>query len=178
VNKWLHAWGGLIGSILISLLIWVVTHQPPNIVIAGGSQQSLVGTSTASANSTHLPPYWRERLLAVIGAPRTKQNLRFLYAWRVSEGGTAKWNPLNTTYVLPYGESWSYNSSTVQNYWRPTGGVNATALTLIQDTYACLVGAFQVGKLTAEQINTKCATTIKTWGTSPTTIAKVLQTTP
>jgi hypothetical protein len=147
-------------------------------VIAGGAQSSLVTTSTVSATSSHLPPYWRQRLLAVLGAPRNAQNLRFLHAWGVAEGGTAKWNPLNTTYALPYGESWSYNSSTVQNYWRPTGGVAATAMTLVQDTYACLVGAFQAGKLTAEQINSKCASTIRTWGTNPATIAKVLQETP
>lgn len=178
MNKWFHAYGGTLISIAFAILVWAITHEPPKVVIAGGSQQSLVTTSTVSATSTHLPPYWRERLLAVLGAPRTKQNLRFLHAWGVSEGGTAKWNPLNTTYVLPYGESWSYNSSTVQNYWRPTGGINATALTLVQDTYSCLVGAMQGGKLTAEQINVKCDKTIRTWGTNPAVIAKILKETP
>ena len=178
MSKWFHAYQIFFATLLVSLVSWVVTHQTPKVVIAGGSQQSLVSTSTVSATSTHLPPYWRERLLAVLGAPRSKENLRFLHAWGVSEGGTAKWNPLNTTYVLPYGESWSYNSSTVQNYWRPSGGVAATALTLVEDTYSCLVGAFQGGKLTAEQINVKCDATIRRWGTNPAVIAKVLTETP
>jgi len=178
VNKWIHAYGGLIGTILVSLLIWMVTHKAPTVVIAGGSQASLVSTSTSSATSNHLPPFWRERLLAVLGAPRNKQNLRLLYAWGVAEGGSAQWNPLNTTYALPYGESWSYNSSTVQNYWKPTGGVAATALTLVQGTYACIVGAAQGGKLTAEEIVNKCSATFRTWGTNPTVILNVLKETP
>ena len=178
MSKWLHVYGATLISLLISLLIWAITHKAPTVVIAHGTQASLVTTSTSSVTSNHLPPYWRERLLALVGAPRTTENLRFLHAWGVAEGGTAQWNPVNTTYALSYGESWAYNGSSVQNYWRPTGGIAATALTLIQSNYNCLLGAFQQGQLTAEQINSKCATQIKAWGTSPTTIAKVLETTP
>jgi hypothetical protein len=124
--------------------------------------------------TTHLPPNWRQRLLAVLGAPATAENLRLLDAWQRAEGGSARWNPLNSTYPLPFGESTSYNRSSVQNYFKPTAGIAAIALTLIQSNYTGILGALQAGKLTAEQIVAQHRDEFKTWGTNADTILRVL----
>lgn len=164
------------------MAIWVVvitggslllTHKPPTVVIAG-TPAGTVATGARQAVAGHLPPFWRQRLLAVLGAPRSSENLRLLTAWGIAEGGTAQWNPLNATYVLSYGESWSYNSSLVQNYWRPTGGVAANALTLVQSNYACIVGDLQVSTKTAEEIINHCSAQFRTWGTNPSVMLSVL----
>ena len=135
-----------------------------------GNRSSLTGADT------HYPPSWKVRLLGLVGAPRTTENMRLLTAWGLAEGGTAKWNALNGTYQLPYGESWSYNSSSVQNYWRPTGGVAANVLILIQSDYAGILGDLQSGKYTAEQIVNRDSAQFQKWGTSPSTMLRVLQT--
>lgn len=122
----------------------------------------------------HLPPRWSIRLLELLGAPLNAENLRFLAAWARAEGGAAQWNPLNTTYELPYRESWPYNSSKVQNYWTATGGIAATALTLIQDSFGHLLGDLQSGTYTGEQITNRNRSVIKLWGTNPDTILAVL----
>jgi hypothetical protein len=128
----------------------------------------------------HLPPNWAPRLLAVLGAPRSAENLRLLAAWAVAEGGTAKWNPLNTTYPLAWGSS-RYNNSEVKNYSQPTGGVCATALTLATShqpdntlTYGGILGDLQGGKKTAEQIVNDNAAEFHTWGTGTSVILSVL----
>lgn len=123
----------------------------------------------------HYPPNWRQRLLEVVNAPVTDENLRFLRAWALAEGGDAEWNPLNTTISVPFFTAGDFNSSGVKNYSRATAGVCATALTLITSVYAPLLGALQGGKLTAEQIVDKCEAAIRTWGTNPDTIRNVLR---
>ena len=62
----------------------------------------------------------------------------------------------------------------MQNYWKPTAGISATALTLIQKDYAGVLGALQAGKLTAEQIVEQNRKSFATWGTSADTILRVL----
>lgn len=128
-------------------------------------------------SQTHLPPFWREKLLAGLGAPRTSENLRFLNAWAAAEGGVAQWNPLNTTWKLP--GSTDYNSSGVQNFSRPQWGVYATGLTLTGPasgtlTYGRIVGHLQAGTYTAEQIVDDCADQIRVWGTNPDAIRAAL----
>ena len=120
----------------------------------------------------HLPPQWRERLLAVVGGKLTSENLRFLQAWADAEGGTAQWNPLNTTYHL-YGSS-DYNSVGVQNYKRATEGVNATALTLVNGYYNGILGALQKGTDPAEKIVADHVAELQTWGTTPSVISNRL----
>lgn len=126
----------------------------------------------------HYPPNWRQRLLAMIGAPITDENLRFLRAWAMSEGGEAEWNPLNTTMPVSYFVAGDYNSAGVKNYSKATAGVCATALTLIQTTFMPIVGALQSGNKTAEQILDLCGPQLRTWGTNPDTIRQVLKTLP
>ena len=127
---------------------------------------------------THLPPQWRQRLLAIVNGHGwltgqfASESLRLLDAWQRAEGGTAQWNPLNTTYRLS--GSWSYNSVGVQNYSRPTDGVCATGLTLVNGNYNGILGDLQNGTKTAEQIVTDRADQFRVWGTNPETILAVL----
>jgi hypothetical protein len=123
---------------------------------------------------THLPPYWRQHLLAVLGATTRPENLRLLDAWQRAEGGAAKWNPLNTTFALP-GAS-DYNSAGVKNYPRPVWGVCATALTITNGNYGGIVGDLQAGTKTAVQIVNDRRTQFETWGTSPDVILQLLAT--
>jgi hypothetical protein len=125
---------------------------------------------TTPAN--HLPPNWRQRLLAVVGAPITSENQRFLDAWQRAEGGAARFNPLNTTFPLP--GALNYNQTGVRNYLRATDGVCATALTLVDGNYGGLLAALQTGKLTAAQIVDQHQDEIRTWGTDPNLIRKLL----
>lgn len=124
---------------------------------------------------THLPPYWKERLIAVLGgrtAFSRDERHRFLNAWARAEGGTAKWNPLNST--LKVGSSTPYNSVGVQNYVRATEGVCATALTLVNGFYGKIVGKLQGTTFTAEEIVEDCRFQIQTWGTDPDLILAIL----
>jgi hypothetical protein len=128
--------------------------------------------------NTHLPPNWRQRLLGIINGHGWltgtfyPEGLRLLAAWATAEGGTAQWNPLNTTLPLP--GSTSYNSAGVQNYPRATWGVCATGLTLTDGYYPGILGDLQNGTKTAEQIVTDRDAEFKKWGTNPQTILNVL----
>lgn len=123
---------------------------------------------------THLPPFWRQHLLALVGAKQRAENLRLLDAWQRAEGGAAKWNPLNTTFSLP-GAS-DYNSAGVKNYPRPVWGVCAIALTLSNGNYGGILADLQAGTKTAEQIVRDRDAQFRTWGTDPATITSILAT--
>lgn len=132
--------------------------------------------------STHLPPYWAPHLLAVIGGHSDAEKLRFLDSWTQAEGGSASFNPLNTTFPLP--GATDYNSVGVKNYPRPVWGVCATALTLTNPasgplTYPKILGHLQsaTGAYTAEQIVADCGEELRHWGTEPALILAVLQNT-
>jgi transglutaminase-like putative cysteine protease len=122
--------------------------------------------------TNHLPPYWAQHLAAVLGGPQRAETDRFLHAWAQAEGGTATWNPLNSTFRVE--GSTAYNSAGVQNYPRPVWGVCATAMTLTNGNYGTIVGRIQAGNLTAEQIVNDCATQIGVWGTDPGLILTIL----
>lgn len=67
-------------------------------------------------------------LLPKIGARPTKRNLWAFVAWAQAEGGSADFNPLNTTLHKP--GATDYNSVGVKNYTSLAQGVEATAETL------------------------------------------------
>ena len=131
-----------------------------------------MGRAVASVVARHLPPDWRPKLLAVIGAKASDENLRLLDKWALAEGGTASWNPLNTTYPLP--NATNYNSTGVKNYKRPVEGICATALTLVNGYYNGILGELQSGALTAGEIVTKRSAEFKLWGTDPNHILALL----
>jgi hypothetical protein len=124
-------------------------------------------------SASHLPPNWQGRLLAVVGAsPTYHEGHRLLDAWAQAEGGTARWNPLNTTFPLP--GATDYNRVGVKNYVRPTEGVCATALTLVNGFYNGILASLQTGTKTAEQIVQSCRAEFVKWGTNPDAIEAVL----
>lgn len=132
---------------------------------------------------THRPPRWGRRLMMLAGAPDNHENLRFLGAQALAEGGVSKWNPLNVTYVLSYGQSWPLagNSAGVQNYYKAGAGIAATYLILIQTVpganFAHLLGDFQSGTHTAEEIAERNRTELHIWGTGADAVLHQLATT-
>lgn len=82
-------------------------------------------------------------VLKDLGAPPTATNIAFMTAWANREGGTASWNPWNTTLSMP-GAS-DYNSVGVKNYTSMAQGMQATAQTLSSNLYSDIVGALQAG---------------------------------
>jgi hypothetical protein len=76
-------------------------------------------------------------ILAGIGASDSVENLKFLYAWRQAEGGTAAWNPFNTTWSSGYTTT-PYNCNAgypVKNYASKQDGIDATIKSLKQNYY-------------------------------------------
>lgn len=133
----------------------------------------------------HDPSHWIVRLIAFIEAINDHERWRFFTAWEAAEGGSAQWNPLNTTldlgptYVLS-----NYNKSGVKNYRWALAGLAATALTLGgrnddgSYVYPLLWQHLRDEDVTAEQIVNLCSADIKRWGTDPATVLAVLATTP
>lgn len=120
----------------------------------------------------HLPFMWKFRLLRAIHARGVKQNRRLLDAWARAEGGTARFNPLNTT--QPWPGATDYNSVHVKNYPSGSAGVTATAATLTNGHYDGLCADLRQGAKTAERIVADRRDEIHTWGTNPDTILAVL----
>lgn len=113
-------------------------------------------------------------MLQLLIAPVNEQNTRFLDAWAQSEGGMASYNPLNTTYPLPW--TTDYNPVHVKNYNNSIEGISATAITLSRDSgYLGLWKDLQNGSWMAEQLVERNRDAISHWGTSPALILKVLQ---
>lgn len=118
-------------------------------------------------------------ILKGIGAPITKENMKFMYAWRQGESGKATYNPFNTTKKKE--NSNFYNCIKrkngkciigVRNYGSQKDGIDATIGTLTLDYYDCITNGLK-NNIGAEQIATKCRQALKTWGTGD-LVAKVL----
>lgn len=139
----------------------------------------------------HLPQNWIQKLcveLSVTGwitGNFPHEAVRLFTAWAQAEGGTAQWNPLNTTDHVSDGfgawQAADYNSVGVCNFNNPWQGIAATAATFLSNqAFTVLLEAIRAlgtsGK-TAEQIVQGHETAIKTWGTNPNTILEVLKTT-
>lgn len=121
---------------------------------------------------THLPPHWRERLLALLLCPTSPANMQLLDAWQRAEGGHAQWNPLNTT--EPMHGTTDYNSVGVKNYPTPVCGIAATALTLILAPYHSLWVDLQAGGYSARQLVERNEHAFNTWGTGASHILALL----
>lgn len=76
-----------------------------------------------------------------IQAPVTDMHIMGLAAWHKAEGGTATWNPLNTTQGAP--GSTDYNSVGVKNYPNEAIGVSATIKTLTNGNYPGILKALR-----------------------------------
>jgi len=140
---------------------------------------------------THLPQHWIEKVCALLSVDGwltgeiPHEVKRFFTAWAKSEGGTAAWNPLNTTdHISDAWGQWytaDFNRITVANYKSPWQGIVATAATMLQSTtFATIVEDVRTAKttkITAEQIVQRNENAIKQWGTDPKLMLAVLQAT-
>jgi peptidoglycan hydrolase-like protein with peptidoglycan-binding domain len=103
-----------------------------------------------------------QMILKQLGAPITDENMKFMYAWRQSEGRLGLNNPFNTTYVMP--NSKVVNSHGVRSYSSIEDGIKATVRTLnsTKYDYSCIVNGLK-NNLGANNI-AKCEA-LKRWGT-------------
>jgi hypothetical protein len=108
-------------------------------------------------------------ILTGIGAPVTPENLKFLYAWRQSEGKAANFNPFNTTWKME--GSTPMNSDGVQVYKSAQDGLNATIKTLSKSNYNCITNGLRQN-IGADNI-AACSQALRTWGTGD-LVAKVV----
>ena len=112
-------------------------------------------------------------ILDGIGAPKTDENFKFLFAWRQAEGGKATNNPFNTTQGMKTDPGISnYNYVGVKNYSSEKIGVEATVRTLLNGRYGCIVDGLK-NDVGASKIS-MCLPELKTWGTGE-GIARVLR---
>lgn len=107
-------------------------------------------------------------LLAGVNAQDTPGNEVGVLAWMKAEGGTAHFNPLNTTQHVA--GSTSYNSAGVQNYPSHDAGVQATVQTLSNGKYAAILGALR-GDSGPQAIASAIGRS--PWGTNGTLVAAV-----
>jgi hypothetical protein len=121
----------------------------------------------------HIPYLWRYRLLRDLRAKQRRPNYRLLHAWREAEGGTACFNPLNTTEPMP--GATDYNSVGVKNYTSGAQGISATYLTLVNGHYDGIVHDMRGGSLSALEIVQRNAAEFDTWGTGAKLIEEVLR---
>ena len=110
------------------------------------------------------------QVLEKINAPVTSQNLLFFYAWRQAEGAKSTFNPFNTTQKKDNSTFWNCLKRKegkclggVRNYQSKTDGIDATAKTLTNGRYGCIVDKLRANKGAIE--TAKCSSDLKTWGT-------------
>ena len=99
-------------------------------------------------------------VLTGVGAPVTNNNLLYLYAWRQAEGGSAAFNPFNTTQKA-LGAT-NYNKVGVKNYTSAQQGINATVKTLLNGRYSDIISSL---KADAAPSQTADALVASPWGT-------------
>jgi hypothetical protein len=102
-----------------------------------------------------------KQLLIYLRAPVTKENLKFLYAWRESEGKGGRYNPFNTTFSIS--GSTNYNKHGVKNYSSAQEGLIATIRTLTNGKYNCILNGLR--KNLGARTIASCRGDLKTWGT-------------
>jgi hypothetical protein len=120
-----------------------------------------------------------EKVLDKLGAPNTKENMTFFYAWRQAEGAKSSYNPFNTTHSMPNSTFWNCLKKKdgkcvggVRNYKTENDGIEATVKTLTNGRYECIVNGLKNNK-GANEI-AKCSS-LNTWGTRE-GISRVLNT--
>ena len=101
-----------------------------------------------------------QAVLRGLGAPWNSATQRFLYAWRQAEGGSARYNPFNTTQRMP--GSVAYNTVGVQHYPDAATGVAATVKTLLNGRYPTLVASMREGRSARAMADALAASP---WGT-------------
>lgn len=116
-------------------------------------------TPSGATSPTADDPFYAA-ILRGIGAAASPEALTFFRAWRQAEGGTARYNPFNTT--LRVTGSADYNRVGVQHYPSARAGVDATVTTLLNRRYAALVQAIREGRSARAMADALAASP---WGT-------------
>jgi cell wall-associated NlpC family hydrolase len=111
-----------------------------------------------------------EAILQGIGAKVTPQNLKLLQGWQQAEGGSASYNPFNTTQSAP--GAGSYNSVGVRNYTNSGQGTQATIKTLLNGRYGNILADLKAGNAAPGKFAADVGAS--PWGTSGQTLARVL----
>lgn len=106
---------------------------------------------------------WQKAVLGALGVPVTVANERFLSGWQPYEGGTASFNPLNTTQQEP--GATNYNNVGVKNYTSASQGAQATATTLKNGNYPSIMAALRSGDPYTFANAQGVAANVTTWGT-------------
>ena len=119
------------------------------------------------------------KVLNKIGAPVSKQNLLFFYAWRQAEGAKSTYNPFNTTQPKEGASLWTWLKKKegvcvggVRNYKSKTDGIDATVKTITNGNYKCIVDGLKGDKGATEIAS---CSDLKKWGTGG-GITRVLKT--
>jgi len=119
------------------------------------------------------------KVLTNLGAPVSKQNLLFFYAWRQAEGAKSTYNPFNTTQPKEGSTLWNCLNKKggkcvggVRNYKTKQDGIDATVKTITNGNYKCIVDGLKSDK-GASKI-AECSD-LKKWGTGG-GITRVLKT--
>lgn len=112
-----------------------------------------------------------KEVLSRVGAKPTKENMKFFYAWRQAEGSKSTFNPFNTTHKKEGSSFWNCLKkksgkclSGVRNYKTEEDGIDATASTIKNGYYPCIVDGLK-NDIGAKNIAEKCLSNLKTWGT-------------
>lgn len=120
------------------------------------------------------------KILQKLGAPVSKQNLLFFYAWRQAEGAKSTFNPFNTTQKKENSTLWNCLSKKggrcvggVRNYKSKQDGIDATVETIKNGHYPCILDGLKSDKGATEIAG--CSSALKTWGTRD-GITRVLKT--
>ena len=106
---------------------------------------------------------WEHELLGAMGIKPSAARLSFLRAWAACEGGTARFNPFNTT--LELAGATRYNRAGVRSYSDRYQGLAATLLTLRLPYYDALRKALAAPNLSAVAIARRSTVALDTWGT-------------
>lgn len=134
----------------------------------------------ATTSDFHYPPDWVNRTRAGLKIPATDESRILFVAWGRTEGGNAKWNPLNSTlWVQNYTLLPNYNDIPVRNYAYETAGIAATVLTFITRSagkmlYGGILGDLQSGVKSADQIVNDHLSEFYSWGTDTVLLLKVI----
>jgi len=146
------------------------TAQAAGLTAAGPGTGQPTNTTVAGSGQTRED--FAKDVLAGIGAPTTAENIRAMTAWMQAEGGTAAFNPMNTT--QPASGATDYNSVGVKNFTSWQQGVQATIQTLQNGHYPNIIAALQQGNNAGA---VAAAVGASPWGTSGQLMAQVLGTT-
>jgi len=130
---------------------------------------------TSDFNETTTDDDFYKEILDGLNAPHTPENMKFLYAWRQAEGGTAQNNPFNTTKKWEGASAYGKNVAGVKNYQTAQDGIDATVKTLKNGYYNCIVNGLR-NNIGALNISQSCNSALKTWGTHENTdlVTKVI----